>query len=538
MQHTPFLPAIGWFKKISLAIICLLFTAVLLNAQESIYLKNRWTNDYIGFWTNELIKNSGQALYLSSSAKKTLWYIERVDDTWVRLRDKDGFYLNVEKGYIEASKVPPAFFSAQWKFSVIDGYNLIINRWTGVYLHNQKMEQEASAGNPAWYSAQWTMEDKNGNALAAKDFSLNAYTSLLPNQQSYYKLENIKYESTPVFLDINRTKSSELANLADYGGDNSGKAWKFTLVSDGWYKINNLKLGGSKVLAIAKNTDGKYYFVLTDFANYPNQLWRMIQFKDPTFLNYVKEKNLKPEKFSSMYYTLVSKQHHLEAITALSKIDKAPRLLYYGFNLGIYNENPFELNWRVAPVDDIAAIKNIPLSQSEQAALVKESSDRAIQILNEALLKATPIAASPFQPPVGNIKGQPVEVTAGGGFGVLLGGGLSGGREYTQEEWENAMSKAYKIPVIYYNNSNFETPITFSYTDENGQLVSRNYKAVKPGSNSAFYLDPYCTFVTLRVFDNSGFKEVYKSPKFVRVKGVKIYLNGTVNAPTSAVWDY
>ena len=516
-------------SKTSLLIAALLFTATCLQAQESMYLKNHWSNEYIG--------GEGGKVIMSPAPKKTLWFIERVDDMYVRLKNKEGLYLNVEKGYLEASNVSAVFFSGHWKLPAASGYNYIVNRWTGVYIHNQNGKLEASAANTGWWSTQWAMEDKDGKPLAAKDFSLNAYTSLLPNQQMYYKLENLKYDPTPIFLDINKTKSSELTTVADYGGDNSGKAWKFTLITDGWYKISNLKLGGNKVLAIAKNADGTYYFVLTDFANYPNQLWRMIQFKDQTLLNYVTEKKLNPEKFGSIYYTLLSKQHGLEAITAMADIGDNMRFSGYGLVADLYNWNPFDLFWRVQPVEDIAAIKNIPLSLAEQNAFIKENVDNSVKIFNDAMLKATPIAESPFKQPVGRIKGEPLSggAVSGRDLSALIGTYQT---EYTQEQWNFAMEIAGKIPMFIYNNTNFETRINISYTDQWGQPVSRNYVPIGPGKVRHFYLDPMCTYISFTGTDTNSGREVYKSTKFYRSKGVKIYLDGNVNDVKESIWNY
>jgi hypothetical protein len=514
--------------------ISLFFSASLLKAQDAVYLKNHWTNNYIGFFIDPYVKNSVQALHLGYPENKTLWYIERVDDTWIRLRDKDGNYLNVEKGFLQASKVPPGFFSAHWKMPLAGAYNLIINRWTGVYLHNQKMEQEASAGNPAWHSAQWSMENKDGSPLLAKDFSLNAYTSLLPNQQQYYKLENVNYDPNTPFLDINKKKSTELAMLPDYGGDNSGKAWKFTMVSDGWYKISNLKLGGTKVLAIAKNTDGSFYFTLTDFANYPNQLWRMIQFKDQSFLNFVAEKKLGIEKFNSMYYTLVSKQHGLEGIKAMKNAEENPRLLAYGFNAGPYVFSPFDLYWRVQPIDDIAVIKNIPLNEAEQMAMIEEINNRTIKLVNEATLKATPISPAPFRAPSGRIKGD-FEIYGVGGrdLGTLT---QKYEREYTEAQWIYASNRVGKIPMFVYNNTNFNFSVKISYTDENGQAIFKKYAPTAKGSHIEFFLDPMCTYITITATDAESRKEVYRSALYYRSKSVKIFLDGDVNNTRPSFW--
>ena len=176
-------------KKTSFIIIVFLFSATLLKAQESIYLKSRWTGDYIYCEAKKPSPNATSNAFINHSVAKTLWYIERVDDTWVRLRTKDSLYMHVEKGKLDAGNVPSVFRSSHWKLPVKDGYNLIINRWTGVYINFEHHDLEASAAQPGWHSAQYSMEDKDGKPLAAKDFSLNAYTSLLPNQQQYYKFK-------------------------------------------------------------------------------------------------------------------------------------------------------------------------------------------------------------------------------------------------------------------------------------------------------------------------------------------------------------
>ncbi len=524
-------------NKASLFIIAFLFSATLLKAQDAIYLKSRWTGDYIYCEAKKPSPNATSNAFINHSVAKTLWYIERVDDTWVRLRTKDSLYMHVEKGKLDAGNVPSVFRSSHWKLPVKDGYNLIINRWTGVYINFEHHDLEASAAQPGWHSAQYSMEDKDGKPLAAKDFSLIAYTSLLPNQQQYYKFENLQFNPNPIYLDINRTKSTELATVGDYGGDNSGKAWKFTLVTDGWYKISNLKLGGNKVLAIAKNTDGSFYFTLTDFANYPNQLWRMIQYKDEALVKYATEKKWRPENFASMYYTLVSKQHGLEAIKSITNIADNPRLYTYGLNTGAYTFSPFDMFWRVKPVDDIAAIKNIPLSLSEQNALTKASLESAEKVINDAMLKATPVAQSPFQVPVGRIKGEPLPVGSVGGrdLGTLIG---KNEKEYTQEQWNSAMEIAGKIPMYVYNNTNFEIRINISYTDQGGQPVSRTYVPIGPGKAHYFYLDPMCTYITFTGTDANSGKEVYKSTKFYRAKGVKVYLDGNVNGVKESIWNY
>jgi hypothetical protein len=526
------------FKKTSLFITALLFSVTGLKAQEAVYLKSRWTGDYIYCEAKTPGPNATSTAFINHSLAKTLWYIERVDDTWVRLRTKDSLYMHVEKGKLDAGKVPATFLSSHWKLPVKDGYNLIINRWTGVYINFEHHDLEASAAQPGWQSAQYSMEDKDGKALVAKDFSLNAYTSFLPSQQQYYKFESVKYDPAPVFLDINKTRSSELVNVADYGGDNSGKAWKFTLVSDGWYKISNLKLGGNKVLAIAKNTNGTFYFVLTDFANYPNQLWRMIQFKDQTLLKFITEKNFRPEAFTPMYYTLLSKQHGLEAIKAMANFEDNPRIIGYGFKAGLYAENPFDMFWRMKPVEDIAAIKNIPLNQAEINTLTNENIEKVNKIFNDAMLKATPIAISPFKPPVGRIKGEavvPIGSVNGRDLSALVGKNET---EYTQAQWDWAMEVAGKIPMSTTNNTNLEIRINISYTDEGGQAVSRNYLPIGFGKTLYFYLDPMCTNISFTGTDTKSGKEVYKSTKFYRSKGVKIYLDGNIDAVKESIWNY
>ena len=111
-----------------------------------------------------------------------------------------------------------------------------------------------------------------------------------------------------------------------------------------------------------------------------------------------------------------------------------------------------------------------------------------MKIFNEAMLKVTPVAQSPFQMPVGRIKGEPLPTGAVGGrnLGTITG---KHEREYTQEEWDAAMNIADKIPMVMYNNTNFQIEITISYTDQGGQPVKRRYKPTAPGKNAAFYLD-------------------------------------------------
>ncbi len=533
------LPSICRLININLLLVVILFSTKELKAQEAVYFKSRWTSDYIYCQAKNPVPATGPNAFLTTSLAKTLWYIERVDNTWVRLKTKDGLYLYVESGKLDAGNVPVTFLSSHWKLPLADGHNLIINRYNGTYLNIEHQDLQASTGQPGWYSAQWSMEDKDGKALGAKDFSLNAYTSFLPNQQSYYTLESIKYDPELIFMDINRTKSTELSTEKNYGGDNSGKAWKFTLVTDDWYKISNLKLGGNKVLAIAKNTDGSFYFTLTDFANYPNQLWRMIQYKDETLLKYVTEKKLKPEKFAGMYYTLVSKQHGLEAIKTMARIEDNPRIYNYGFNVSVYTWNPFDKLWRVNPVDDIAAIKNFPLSPEEQNALVKESVDNATKIFNDAMLKATPIAVSPYKPPSGRIKGELPPGSVGNVSGRDLGA-VTGKyeTEYTLEQWNWAYEIAGKIPMSVTNNTNLEIRITISYTDQGGQAISRNYAALAYGKSHNFYLDPMCTYISFTGTDVKTGQQVYKSTKFFRSKGVKIFLDGTIGNVKETIWDW
>lgn len=525
------------YTKMSLFIGALLFSASMLDAQDAVYFKCRWTGDYIYCVAKTPSQNPTSNAFVNLSVAKTLWFIERVDDTWVRLRTKDSLYLNVEKGKLDAGKVPAAFLSSHWKLPATDGHNLIINRWTGVYINFEHHDLEASAAQPGMFSAQWSMEDKDGTPLVAKDFSLNAYTSFLPDQQKYYRLQDLKYDLNPIYMDINRARSSELATLADYGGDNSGKAWKFTQVSDGWYKISNLKLGGQKVLAIAKNTDGSYYFVLTDFANYPNQLWRMIQYKDQTLLNYATEKKLHPENFTGLYYTLVSKQHGLEAIKSQKDVEHNQRFLQYSFDLGVYTWSPFDIFWKVKPVDDIAAIKNIPLSAMELNDLIKATTDKALKAGEEAILKATPIATSPFKPPVGHIIGEPYQISSSG-LGILT----AAQHEYTMEEWASLSNMAGKIPMVIYNNTNLLISIVIKYTDESGQFISTRYVPITNGKHINFYLDPMCTYISFTgISINSADRtemEVYHSTRFYRSKGVKIYLDGNENAVKESIWNW
>jgi len=107
--YSSFIQAFRSIRYKGLFIILLLISQV-LPAQEAVYLKNRWTGEYIGGEASQLV--------LSPAIKRSLWYIERVDDDFIRLRNKSDYYLNVEKGYLEAGKVPAGFFSAQWKLTI------------------------------------------------------------------------------------------------------------------------------------------------------------------------------------------------------------------------------------------------------------------------------------------------------------------------------------------------------------------------------------------------------------------------------------
>ncbi|MBL0336902.1 MAG: RICIN domain-containing protein [Chitinophagaceae bacterium] len=516
--------------------IVLLLTVRLAVAQDAIYLKNRWTNEYIGYKNMEAAVNASPALATVSAEKKLLWYIERIDDSYVLLKNKDGFYLNVEKGYLEAGKVPASFFSAQWKLPAAGGYNYIINRWTGVYLNNQNGKLEASTGNPAWWSAQWAMEDQNGNALTAKDFSLTAYPTLVPDPNTYYRFQNVLANSTSYYLDIDKNRSTELISSRDYGGDNGAKAWKFTQVTPGWYKISNLKLGGNKVLAIAKNTDGTYYFVLTDFANYPNQLWRMIEYKDPVLLNFYADNKTGAENLQSKYYTLVSKQHSLEAITTKANPTDNARFLTYGLALGTNNINPFDLLLRPVPVTDLALIRNIPPSVEEQIDMVKATISNSQKLVDDAMLKATPIAVSPFKAPSGHIKGEASLQPVAGGRGDLSILANSS-REYTQEEWDAAAAIAGKIPILLTNNTNDDFSYKFTYTNTNGQVVEKKY-VLRQGKKTIYYMDPLDTYISIVGYTEDFSLEVYKSQKYYRSKAIKIYLDGTKLNVKESIWNW
>ena len=152
-----FLSVLRRFPKISLSTALILFLASALTAQDAVYFKCRWTGDYIYCQAKQPGQNATSNAYVNLSLAKTLWFIERVDDIWVRLRTKDSLYLHVENGKLDASNVPPAFFSSQWKLPVTDGHNLIINRWTGVYINFEAHDLQASPGQPGWWSAQWSM---------------------------------------------------------------------------------------------------------------------------------------------------------------------------------------------------------------------------------------------------------------------------------------------------------------------------------------------------------------------------------------------
>ena len=510
-------------------IVFFLLISQILPAQEAVYLKNRWTGEYIGGEASQLV--------LSPAIKKSLWYIERIDDDYVRLRNKSDQYLNVEKGYLEASKVPAGFFSAQWKLSVIDGHHQISNRWKDIQIHTQNRKLEASKAAPGWWSAQWILEDAEGNTLNPKNFSLNAYTHFTPESGKYYKLQQINSAKEITYMDVNPKRSDELVFLPEYSGDNGGKAWRFVPVADGWYKITNLKLGGNKVLAIAKNTNGSYYFVLTDFAMYPNQLWRMIQFPDPTLKKVVADYKLSPERLATPPYTLVSKQHGLEAIHSNADTFSNSRVIAYTFNKLSAPYGPFDLMVQPGPVNDLTAIRNIPLSEQEAREQANASIQQALKVSEEAMLKATPKAVSPYKPPSGHIKGETGlnPVASGRDFGALL---KNPGTEYTQEEWDAAVNAAGKIPMEIHNNTNFEVQIMLDYFDENGLQVIKRYTPTPSRKKIFVLLSPDVTYLYITVLDPTNNFIVHQSKKFYRSKAMKYFLDGNKDKVWETIWDW
>jgi len=122
--------------------------------------------------------------------------------------------------------------------------------------------------------------------------------------------------------------------------------------------------------------------------------------------------------------------------------------------------------------------------------------------------------------------------------GTELGAFFNSQREYTPEERQAAMDVAGKIPMYVYNNSNIETAITINYTDQWGQPISRKYKPITTGKHIEFFLDPMCTYISFTGTEPNSGKEVYRSTKFVRSKGVKIYLDGTINNIKESVWNW
>jgi len=517
------------FTRVPVLLILILLMRISGYTQEAVYLKNRWTGEYIGGEANQLV--------LSPAVKKSLWYIERIDDDYIRFRNKSEYYLNVEKGYLEASKVPAGFFSGQWKLTITDGHQLITNRWTGAALHNQNRKLEAGKAEPGWWSAQWILEDAEGNILNPKNYSLNAYQQFAPESGRYYKLQQINSANEVTYMDINPKRSDELVFLPDYGGDNGGKAWKFVPVADGWYKITNLKLGGNKVLAIAKNTDGSYYFVLTDFAFYPNQLWRMIQFPDPTVKKAATEYKLSLERLATPNYTLVSKQHGLEAIHSNTDMFANSRFVAYWFNKLSAPYGPFDLMLQPSPVADPVAIRNVPLNDQEIKNLVAASTQQALKIAEEAMLKATPKAVSPYKPPSGHIKGEVGlnPVVSGRDFGALIN---NPGKEYTQEEWDAAMNAAGKIPMEIFNNTNFEVEIMLDYIDENGLPVNKWYKPTPAGKSLFLLMSPDVTYLYISVLQSGTSYRVFQSQRFYRSKAMKYFLDGTKDNVKETVWNW
>ena len=99
-----------------------------------------------------------------------------------------------------------------------------------------------------------------------------------------------------------------------------------------------------------------------------------------------------------------------------------------------------------APVNDITAIRNIPLNENEIRELVNTTTQQALKAGEEAMLKATPKAVSPYKLPSGRIKGETglTTVVSGRDLGSLLPGIQT---EYTQEQWEAAEYAAGKIPL-------------------------------------------------------------------------------------------
>lgn len=526
--HCSFIQAFRSIRFKGLFIILLLISQV-LPAQEAVYLKNRWTGEYIGGEAGQLV--------LSPAIKKSLWYIERVDDDFIRLRNKSDYFLNVEKGYLEASKVPAGFFSAQWKLTITDGHQLINNRWTNVSLHTQNRKLEAGKADPGWWSAQWILEDADGYTINPKNFSLNAYTQFTPEAGKYYKLQQINTAKDIMYMDVNPKRSDELVFLPDYGGDNGGKAWRFVPVADGWYKITNLKLGGNKVLAVAKNSNGSYYFVLTDFAMYPNQLWRMIQFPDATVKKAAIEYKLNPERLATPNYTLVSKQHGLEAIHSNAETFDNSRFGAYWLNKLSAPYGPFDLMVQPAPVNDLTGIRNIPLNENEIRELVNTTTQQALKAGEEAMLKATPKAVSPYKLPSGRIKGETglTTVVSGRDLGSLLPGIQT---EYTQEQWEAAEYAAGKIPLEIHNNTNFEVQIILDYIDENGLPVIKRYRPTPSGKKMLVLLSPDVTYLYISVLESGNSYLVYQSKKFFRSKAMKYFLDGNKDKVWETVWDW
>lgn len=506
-----------------------LLSSHLLSGQEAVYLKNRWSGEYIS--------GAGQQLMLSPAAKKTLWEIERIDDEYIRLRNKDGNYLNIEKGYLEASNVPAGFFSGQWKLTVTDGHQVITNRWKDVQLHNQTLKLEAGKAQPGWWSAQWILEDADGYTMNPKNFSLNAYTQFTPETGKYYKLQQINTAKDIMYMDVNPKRSDELVFLPEYSGDNGGKAWRFVPVADGWYKITNLKLGGNKVLAIAKNTNGSYYFVLTDFAMYPNQLWRLIQFPDPTVKKAAAEYKLNPERLATPNYTLVSKQHGLEAIHSNAETFENSRFGAFWLNKLSAPYGPFDLMVQPAPVNDITGIRNIPMNESEIQELVNASAQQALKLTEEAFLKATPKAVSPYKPPSGTIKGETglPPTVSGRDLGALLQNRQT---EYTQEEWDAASNAAGKIPMEVHNNTNFTVEIILDYLDENGLQAIKRYAPTPSGKKISVLLSPDVTYLYITVLDPGTSFMVHQSKRFYRSKAMKYFLDGNKNKVWETIWDW
>ncbi len=123
---------------------------------------NRWKpNQYI-MAQNGVVKMGTPS---SSNDVAALWDFTDVivNDTlsYFTLHSKANFkmVLNIEKGKVEISEVPTAFWSAQWfaETIMVDGkaYIRLKNRWKGTYLNIEKGFLDCTDVPAAFWSSHW-----------------------------------------------------------------------------------------------------------------------------------------------------------------------------------------------------------------------------------------------------------------------------------------------------------------------------------------------------------------------------------------------